>query len=199
MGTSTKHQKAMNDWGKALSEKIRSEYYANPEYCQVCEGVIPFEKKNNPNCSMSCAATARNKGVRRHGNPGEVTNCLVCGNKTKPGKKYCSQSCSGSSNKFDIDAWLRGEITGNTALGCSGAIKKWLLNQCNHRCPKCGWGEVHPVTGEIPLEVNHIDGDSTNNSPENLEVLCPNCHSLTPNYRALNKKSSRTHRGLRKT
>jgi hypothetical protein len=29
-----------------------------------------------------------------------------------------------------------------------------------------------------------------------LEILCPNCHSLTPNFRALNKKSSRTYRGL---
>jgi hypothetical protein len=29
-------------------------------------------------------------------------------------------------------------------------------------------------------------------------VLCPNCHSLTPNFRALNKKSSRSHRGLRR-
>ena len=187
----------MNDWGKALSEKIRNEYYADPKYCQVCDGVIPFEKKKNPNCSMSCAATSRNKGVRRHGNPGESIDCQVCGKQTKPGRKYCSQGCSGASNKFDIDAWLQGKVSGATVMGCSPAIKRWLLEQCGHKCPKCGWGEIHPITGKVPLEVNHIDGDSTNNNPNNLEVLCPNCHSLTPNFRALNKKSSRTHRGLR--
>jgi len=196
MGTSVKHQQAMRDWGATLSQKIKDEYYSNPEYCQVCEGVIPFEKKKNPNCSMSCAATARNRGVRRHGNPGEIGTCLLCGKETKKGKKYCGQSCAGSANKFDIEAWLNGEIDGTIIGGCSTAIKNYLLKQCNHKCPKCGWGEIHPITGKTPLEVNHIDGDSKNNKPENLEILCPNCHSLTPNFRALNKKSSRTHRSL---
>jgi hypothetical protein len=183
-----------------LSEKKKLAYLANPKLCPNCGIVIPFEKsKENTYCSQSCSASFNNKGVRRHGNPpGESIECLSCGKPTKPGRKYCSQSCSGSRPKFDIDAWLRGEVSGETVMGCSGAIKKWLLEECGHKCPKCGWSEVHPVTGKVPLEINHIDGNSTNNRPENLEVLCPNCHSLTPNFRALNKKSSRTYRGLRK-
>lgn len=39
----------------------------------------------------------------------------------------------------------------------------------------------------MPLEVEHIDGDSTNNKEYNLTLLCPNCHSLTKTYRGLNK------------
>jgi hypothetical protein len=35
----------------------------------------------------------------------------------------------------------------------------------------------------IPLELNHKDGDHGNNSKDNLELLCPNCHALTPHYR----------------
>ena len=35
----------------------------------------------------------------------------------------------------------------------------------------------------VPLELNHIDGDHGNNSKENLELTCPNCHALTPHYR----------------
>lgn len=31
-----------------------------------------------------------------------------------------------------------------------------------------------------------------NNKEENLELLCPNCHSLTDNFGALNKNSTRT-------
>jgi len=35
----------------------------------------------------------------------------------------------------------------------------------------------------VPLELNHKDGDHGNNSKGNLELLCPNCHALTPHYR----------------
>lgn len=124
--------------------------------------------------------------------------CRQCDKKIPTESTYCSQKCHTDFVKFEkIGKWLAGEIDVSTVLGCSRTIRNYLLEQCNNKCPKCGWGEVHPVTGNVPLEVNHIDGDSKNNRPENLEVLCPNCHSLTPNFRALNKKSSRTHRSLR--
>jgi 5-methylcytosine-specific restriction endonuclease McrA len=41
----------------------------------------------------------------------------------------------------------------------------------------------------IPLEIDHIDGDSTNNSLDNFRILCPNCHAQTPTYRGLNIKN----------
>lgn len=53
-----------------------------------------------------------------------------------------------------------------------------------HRCEGCGhatW-EGRP----IPLELDHVDGDRTNNRLENLRLLCPNCHALTPTYRGRN-------------
>ena len=39
---------------------------------------------------------------------------------------------------------------------------------------------------EIPLELDHIDGNKHNNTLENLRILCPNCHALTPTYRTKN-------------
>ena len=40
---------------------------------------------------------------------------------------------------------------------------------------------------KITLELHHKDGNRFNNSFDNLEILCPNCHSLTPNHSKKNK------------
>lgn len=41
------------------------------------------------------------------------------------------------------------------------------------------------------MQIDHIDGDYKNCRPENLRILCPNCHSLTPTFGALNKGKGR--------
>jgi hypothetical protein len=61
-------------------------------------------------------------------------------------------------------------------------------------CELCGWAECRPCDGVIPVELDHINGDKTDNRLVNLRVVCPNCHSLQPTHRALNKKSCRPHR-----
>ena len=50
-----------------------------------------------------------------------------------------------------------------------------------YKCECCGlttW-----LNEPIPLELHHKDGDRTNNTLENFQLLCPNCHALTSNYR----------------
>lgn len=56
-------------------------------------------------------------------------------------------------------------------------------------CEKCGWHIKREGEEFSPCELHHIDGDSRNHKIDNLIILCPNCHSLTQNYRARNKKS----------
>ena len=64
--------------------------------------------------------------------------------------------------------WLCGQLADHTDFICS-------------RCNLTEWlGQL------IPLELEHIDGDNSNNSLENLCLLCPNCHALTPTYRGKN-------------
>lgn len=53
------------------------------------------------------------------------------------------------------------------------------------KCEKCRLTEWNKSV--IPLELHHIDGDRTNNKLENLQMLCPNCHAQTENYRGKNK------------
>lgn len=49
-----------------------------------------------------------------------------------------------------------------------------------NKCENCGISEWN----KLPLvcQLHHIDGDNTNNSIENLQILCPNCHSQTDSY-----------------
>lgn len=53
-------------------------------------------------------------------------------------------------------------------------------------CDVCGCNGQWQ-NGEISLEIDHKDGDNSNNTLNNLHYLCPNCHALTDTYRGRNK------------
>ena len=55
-----------------------------------------------------------------------------------------------------------------------------------YKCVNCGC-DGHWQGGMISLEIDHVDGDCTNNELSNLRYLCPNCHALTETYRGRNK------------
>ena len=67
--------------------------------------------------------------------------------------------------------------------------RRRVISDQNGCCNHCGLNEWRgrPLT----LELEHIDGDNTNNDRSNLECLCPNCHSLTDTWRGRNKKTKR--------
>ncbi|MFJ4968837.1 HNH endonuclease signature motif containing protein [Streptomyces sp. NPDC088755] len=54
------------------------------------------------------------------------------------------------------------------------------------RCALCGTGRTWRDR-PLSLEVDHIDGNWRNNEPQNLRLLCPNCHSTTDTYRGRGK------------
>ncbi len=66
----------------------------------------------------------------------------------------------------------------------SGNLKKHLIKLRGHKCEKCSLLEWNKLP--IPIEIHHIDGKRFNNELDNLQLLCPNCHAQTDNYR--NKK-----------
>ena len=55
----------------------------------------------------------------------------------------------------------------------------------SQQCEECGWAQKTP-DGYLPLELDHINGDRSDNRLENLRILCPNCHSLKPSHRGRN-------------
>jgi len=38
-------------------------------------------------------------------------------------------------------------------------LRQYLREKLGEKCSRCGWAERHPVTGVVPVEVEHIDGD----------------------------------------
>ena len=63
-----------------------------------------------------------------------------------------------------------------------------IIKEQNYKCIKCSLS--HWIDMPISFEIDHKDGDNTNDSRENLEAMCPNCHSTTDTWRGRNKKSN---------
>jgi hypothetical protein len=116
-----------------------------------------------------------------------------CGNRCPALKrKYCSIQCH-----HQHDFKLRSKLLDLGLYPVSMSTKflrRYLVAKFGERCTRCGWSERHPKTKRVPIEVEHIDGNFENVDTDNLTLLCPNCHSLTQTYRALNRGSGRAKR-----
>lgn len=69
----------------------------------------------------------------------------------------------------------------------SNKLRKRLLEEeyFVYKCYSCNNSEW--LGKPIPLELEHIDGNSSNHKFDNLTLLCPNCHAFTDTYRGKNK------------
>ena len=118
----------------------------------------------------------------------EISRCVNC---DKEFKSHHSSSGTYCSNKCQQDLVFKErikEIEGGIEF-TSKIMKRYLIFKHGNKCQNinCGWD----WSKECPIELEHIDGNSDNNKLENLTLLCPNCHSLTPTYKAKNKGNGR--------
>ncbi len=127
--------------------------------------------------------------------------CLVCGAEpARAGYKYCSNICQQEyQHQTYIKRWQEGKESGLRSIGVVlNPIKKYLRSKFENKCCLCGWNQINPKTGKVPLVADHIDGNWRNNSEKNLRLICPNCDSLSPTYAALNRGKGRKNRAVSK-
>ncbi len=182
-------------------------YEKEPVLCKCCDKKIIFKKRQNTFCSASCIAKFYNKlrTPKQKEKPlkkiivdgteqwlPSVENCLNCCKELEQTQKFfCTLSCQ-ADHKFSIklDSWLKtGKASDNKA------IRKYITHLDGYSCSCCGLSEWNnkPIT----LEVEHISGNSEDDTRENVCLICPNCHSQTDTYKGKNRGNGRHARAQR--
>jgi Zn finger protein HypA/HybF involved in hydrogenase expression len=139
-----------------------------------CNEEAKFKLKNGKNC---CNSSANKCAGMRAKNSNGLKGAYKEGKKeitfnNKHRERSILTKKEKAKNRF---------LTTNSNLS-NHAIKKILLETLNHedKCDECGISDWHG--SKLTLQLDHIDGNNSNNEISNLRLLCPNCHSLTDTY-----------------
>ena len=122
--------------------------------------------------------------------------CIICGKFLIKGHKtpYCQEHLRQHQKEEKIKSWLETGKTGYTVdTTIRGAIRDYILEDQNYKCAICGinneWNNK-----QLNFILDHINGDASNSSRENVRLICPNCDSQLDTYKSKNKNSARNSR-----
>lgn len=124
-------------------------------------------------------------------------NCHYCGKENKfkgvqYANKYCNNDCSSKHlTEQHKQKWYDGSLTKPIDRK---TIYKYLAEDVGHKCSVCGISDW--MGQDLVLQVDHIDGNAGDNSPSNVRLICPNCHSQQDNWGGRNRGNGRKSRGL---
>ncbi|WP_084792488.1 HNH endonuclease signature motif containing protein [Mycobacterium sp. E136] len=111
-------------------------------------------------------------------------------------KVFCSNSCQQAHRRrLLLESWLEAGTCGRISYQ-GNYVREYLLEQQGECCAICGIDSQWNGSS-LALIIDHIDGDATNNHRENLRLVCPNCDSQLPTYKAKNRGNGRFYRRKR--
>jgi hypothetical protein len=169
----------------ALHRKAGEKYSSKPQSntCLVCKNEFLTLFKSRKVCN-NCEQTLKTLH--------NLSVCVYCGSSKSSQEDHCEECVSYARVQRKIARWLRGDLSqAGDERKTAPFIRGFMLDEAGMKCSQCGFDTLHPVDGSCVLEVDHIDGNGENHAYENLRVLCPNCHALTPTYRGRNAGSGR--------
>lgn len=159
------------------------------KYCNENEAIKYSKYSNGEFCSKKCAKGYSTKNKRKEINE-KVSEKLK-------GTVVTATRIKNPWTDEQLDTWKQKiqETYNNKILDADfnslsfGRLRKRVILEQKSKCNNCGLDEWlgEPLT----LELEHKDGNNKNNKRENLEAICPNCHSLTKTWRGRNKNSKR--------
>ncbi len=119
----------------------------------------------------------------------KTTNCQVCNIEFKfcdssSFGKYCSNKCQGIAKRQKSAKRIEEGLVRSPET-----LKPYLAELHGNKCATCHISEWQGKP--LSLHLDHIDGNSDNNFPSNLRLLCPNCHSQTETFSGRNKKNTK--------
>lgn len=199
-----------HECGIILSSQKRKKEKTPNTFCSFC--FAPLYRKNSSIsnhehffCNAEHMQLAQRQGIIKTGPKSTILNkmkCLYCEKITRNSDSIC-QRCQKTT--IAIGRWLSGDndatlnISKSTGMPVDTKkfVKAYLKETRGDCCEQCGFFGINPATGNSIIQLEHVDGNCFNNHPDNLKLLCPNCHAMTPTYGSLNKGSGRGHRRKR--
>lgn len=121
----------------------------------------------------------------------EELYCLHCGKKITRDKrnKFCNNTCFSKYRQTqfedEIEKTKKILIREDNKIISQRRVKKYLIKKFGDKCSICG---IEDWNGKPLMKIlDHIDGDHSNNNINNFRLICSNCDSQLPTYKARNK------------
>ena len=126
--------------------------------------------------------------------------CLNCNTEQKHrgvnyANKYCNNKCQGE-HKTKLWYEKYQPIFDAGDIKSRKAAKKLVTRRDGYQCSICNQQPMHNGRPLIMI-IDHIDGDASNNIPDNFRLVCPNCDTQLPTYKAKNTGNGRATKGMK--
>jgi YHS domain-containing protein len=166
--------------------------------CQICgEEKQVAQARKDKFCSRKCARKNSVEHLVKYpkaikGFSRVEKSCTICGetftkfpHELKDGQRYfCSIKCA---------TLFRENVKLYTPASSVNAQRKKAFATRPHRCQKCGYNKIPGI-----LQIHHVNENKLDGRPENIEIICPNCHEEEHFFRKSGRFSPHKRKDLEK-